>query len=139
MQVAFEKTTFFCYNVEDAFKLIDKINLKAVIPIAPKYFLGSIRFWEYLVKSVDVFMYKSNKKKHYNIVQVLSFASQVGFTMAACVFVGVFIGKYLDEKLSTSPWLLLTFSLIGVLAALMAIFNMNKEDSKKDEIIDEDI
>ena len=91
------------------------------------------------MKNVDVIMDKSKKKQHYNVVQVLSFASQVGFTMAACVFVGVFVGKYLDEKLSTSPWFLLAFSLIGVLAALMAVFNMNKEGSKKDEVVDEDI
>ncbi|NLN53511.1 MAG: hypothetical protein GX150_04315, partial [Firmicutes bacterium] len=33
--------------------------------------------------------------------------------MAATIFVGVLLGRFLDSLLGTSPWLLLIFSLLG--------------------------
>lgn len=48
----------------------------------------------------------------------------VGVTMATSVLVGVLLGKYLDSLFGTAPWLLLFFSLAGVGAAIMAVFNM---------------
>jgi ATP synthase protein I len=44
--------------------------------------------------------------------------------MAACVLIGVFLGRFLDNLLNTSPWLLLLFSLLGVGAALKALFDL---------------
>lgn len=43
--------------------------------------------------------------------------------MASCVFIGVFLGRYLDKLLGSSPWLLLVFSLIGVGAAIKVLFD----------------
>lgn len=51
--------------------------------------------------------------------------SHIGVTVAASVFIGVFIGKYLDRLLGTSPWLLLIFSLLGVGAAVRSLFGMS--------------
>jgi ATP synthase protein I len=44
--------------------------------------------------------------------------------MAACVLIGVFLGRFLDGLLGTSPWLLLLCSLLGVGAALKAVFEL---------------
>ena len=56
--------------------------------------------------------------------------TEIGVTMAACVLIGVFSGKYLDRWLGTSPWLLLLFSLLGAAAAFRAIFLMAKKGEK---------
>ncbi|HHU82611.1 MAG TPA: hypothetical protein GXZ26_06375 [Firmicutes bacterium] len=46
--------------------------------------------------------------------------------MAASVFIGVLLGKFLDGFFGTSPWLLLVFSLLGVGAALRVLFSLAK-------------
>ena len=68
-----------------------------------------------------------DKKKKRGVLRALSFSSQIGITMAACVFIGVFGGRFLDGWLGTSPWLLLVFSLLGVAAAFRAIFQLAKK------------
>lgn len=65
-----------------------------------------------------------SKKQQNDLLHALSFFSQIGITMAACVLIGVFSGRYLDDILGTSPWLLLLFSLLGAAAALKALFDL---------------
>ncbi len=61
------------------------------------------------------------------LLRALSFFSQIGITMAACVLIGVLLGKFLDGLLGTSPWLLLVFSLLGAGAALKAVFDLGNK------------
>ncbi|MGI6425227.1 MAG: AtpZ/AtpI family protein [Tepidanaerobacteraceae bacterium] len=61
-------------------------------------------------------------------LRALAYFSQIGITMAASVLVGVLMGKYLDTLLGTSPWLVLIFSLLGVGAAIKAMFNIPKDE-----------
>lgn len=68
-----------------------------------------------------------DKEKKQGVLRALSFSSQIGITMAACVFIGVFLGKLIDDFLGTSPWFILIFSLLGVAAAFRAIFHMAKK------------
>lgn len=64
-------------------------------------------------------------------IQGLTLFSQLGIRLAATVFVGVLIGKYLDRLLGTAPWLLLIFSLLGAAAAMKVLFDfVNKEEQK---------
>jgi len=44
--------------------------------------------------------------------------------MAACVLIGVFLGKLFDQLLGTAPWLLLLFSFLGAGAAIKAIIDL---------------
>lgn len=67
-----------------------------------------------------------DKKQTGELLRALSFFSQIGITMAACVFIGVFIGRFLDNLFRTTPWLLLLFSLLGAAAALKALFDFGK-------------
>lgn len=57
----------------------------------------------------------------------MSVFSQIGVTIAACVLIGVLLGKFLDDKLGTSPWLLLIFTFIGAGAAMKVIFDSGKK------------
>ena len=66
---------------------------------------------------------KEEKKQQNYLVKALSFFSLIGTTIFACVFIGVFLGRFLDNFLGTSPWLLLVFSLLGMVAAFRAIFD----------------
>ncbi len=60
----------------------------------------------------------------------LAYFTQIGFTIAVSVLLGVLIGRFLDRRLGTDPWLLLLFSLLGVLVALYYIYRISKRFSK---------
>ncbi|HHU23386.1 MAG TPA: AtpZ/AtpI family protein [Clostridiales bacterium] len=70
---------------------------------------------------------EDDKKQSKEFLRALSFFSQIGITMAACVLIGVFLGRFLDNLLSTSPWLLLFFSLLGAGAAIKAMFDLGQK------------
>ena len=55
------------------------------------------------------------------MVGAVSVLTHVGITIAACIVIGVFAGRYLDRVLGTSPWLLILFSLLGAAAAFRTI------------------
>ncbi len=67
---------------------------------------------------------KDDKRHNKAFLQGLSFLSQIGVTMAACVLIGVFLGRFIDSFLDTSPWFLLLFSFLGVGAAFKALFDL---------------
>ena len=67
---------------------------------------------------------KPNQRQ--GILRALSVSSQMGLSMATCVFIGVFLGRFLDSLLETSPWLLLVLSLLGAVAALWTIIRLTK-------------
>ncbi|MFY9286700.1 MAG: AtpZ/AtpI family protein [Tissierellaceae bacterium] len=67
---------------------------------------------------------ESQKKKTFHN---LSYFPQVGFTISAMVIIGVIIGKYLDRALGTRRWLLLVFSLLGVLSVMKFLFEISKD------------
>lgn len=69
---------------------------------------------------------EKNKERR-AFMNAISFFSQVGITMVACVCIGVAIGYFLDKRLGTSPWLLLVFSLIGAGAALKSLFDLGNK------------
>lgn len=60
-------------------------------------------------------------------MRALSLCSELAISVAACLFVGVFLGRYLDRLLDTSPWLLLVFSLLGAAAAIRVLFALAKK------------
>jgi ATP synthase protein I len=70
---------------------------------------------------------EDNKKPSKEFFRALSFFSQIGITMAACVLIGVFLGRFLDNLFGTSPWLLLLFSFLGAGAALKALLDLGQK------------
>ena len=69
---------------------------------------------------------RRNERRQNNALQGFAVYSQIGFTIAACVIVGVLLGKFLDRLLGTSPWLLLVFALLGMAAAFWTLFRLAK-------------
>ncbi|MFA5561541.1 MAG: AtpZ/AtpI family protein [Eubacteriales bacterium] len=67
------------------------------------------------------------KQSRRELLRAVAFFSQVGFTISACVLLGVLAGRALDNWLGTTPWLLLLFSLLGVGAALKALFDFGQK------------
>jgi len=67
------------------------------------------------------------KKERRYIIRAMSMMSQIAFTVVACVLVGVLLGNFLDDRLGTSPWLLIVFSLLGVLSAFKAMIDVAKK------------
>lgn len=68
---------------------------------------------------------KQTKEKRKSSLKTFANVSQIGFQMAASVLIGVFIGKGLDERLSTSPFLIILFSILGIAAAFMSLLKGN--------------
>jgi hypothetical protein len=55
----------------------------------------------------------------------------IGTTMAASLALGVWGGHWLDAKLGTTPWLLLTGSVFGVAAGLYHLYITVKGQKKQ--------
>jgi ATP synthase protein I len=58
--------------------------------------------------------------------KALSIFSTMALLIAACMFIGVFVGNLLDKWLGTAPWLLLLFSLLGMAAAFKSLYDYIK-------------
>ena len=70
---------------------------------------------------------KLTKKEKRQILKALGLMSQIGFTAITCVFIGVFIGRFLDGRFDTSPWFLLIFALLGCAAAFKSMIDLSKK------------
>lgn len=70
----------------------------------------------------------NNKPRISETLRALGQFTHIGITMAACVFAGVMLGKFLDKQLGSSPWMVLIFSLLGAGAAIKAIFNISERN-----------
>ncbi|MCK5230350.1 MAG: AtpZ/AtpI family protein [Desulfobulbaceae bacterium] len=71
-----------------------------------------------------------------DLMRVMADASTIGITMAACIFIGVGVGYYLDNKVfhgSTSPWLLLIFTGYGIIAAFLSLFRLVKKKEMQNQ------
>ncbi len=49
---------------------------------------------------------------------------------AATPFYGLFFGYLLDRWLGTAPWLLLTFTVLGIVSGLLSLFRALKKEMK---------
>lgn len=70
---------------------------------------------------------KRKQPENRGTLKAIASFSQIGVTMAASVLIGVFLGKFIDGLSGTSPVFLLFFSLLGVGAAIKAVFNSTKD------------
>lgn len=63
--------------------------------------------------------------------RALSLFTNLGITMAASVWLGYFIGDFIDDKLHSFPWFTLVFSLSGIGAGFKGIFRILRESESK--------
>jgi len=72
-------------------------------------------------------MPKMTNKERRTILRAMGLMSQIAFTVIACIALGVFLGRFLDDRLGTSPWLIITFSLLGCLTAFKSMIDLAKK------------
>ncbi|MEM5794671.1 MAG: AtpZ/AtpI family protein [Bacillota bacterium] len=56
------------------------------------------------------------------ILKALSAFGNIGFTLASSVLVGLFLGRWIDGYLHTSPWALIIGIFLGVVAGFWSIY-----------------
>ena len=59
-------------------------------------------------------------------ISATSMLTQIGVSIAACLIIGVLLGRFLDNLLGASPVFLIIFSLLGAAAAFKSIFDLTK-------------
>ena len=63
------------------------------------------------------------------MMKMLGIFGTVGIHVSACVFIGLGIGYYLDQKVfdgKTSPWLTMIFLAFGIVAGFRHLYQMSK-------------
>jgi ATP synthase protein I len=53
--------------------------------------------------------------------------SSLGLMLPSSIIVGLFLGYILDRWLGTRPWLLLVFTVLGVVSGLLSLFRALKK------------
>lgn len=67
-----------------------------------------------------------NKNKD-EVYRILGLVGTFGFTTAGAIAGGYFLGSYLDRKLDTSPWLMLSFIMLGIVGSFIEFFKLIKK------------
>jgi ATP synthase protein I len=60
-------------------------------------------------------------------------AGSVGLVLAACIFIGLAIGVWLDRWLHTKPWLMLIFLMLGIVAGFYNVIKVLPSKNRKSE------
>ena len=62
--------------------------------------------------------------KEFNFWDAIGLMSNLGFSLFLCVFLGIIGGRWLDQRLGTTPWFLLTGALLGAAAAGKMLYDL---------------
>jgi ATP synthase protein I len=54
--------------------------------------------------------------------------SSIALVLPSSIAVGLFIGYLLDRWLGTAPWLLLVFTVLGIVSGLLSLFRALKKE-----------
>lgn len=74
-------------------------------------------------------------KMYYNseLSRILGLVGGFGFTTAGAMAGGYFLGNYLDKKLNTAPWFMVSFILLGMAGSFIEFFKLIKKLSKEND------
>jgi ATP synthase protein I len=61
---------------------------------------------------------KRETRRHF---RELAYFSSIGLSIAFAIFIGLFVGVYLDRRFDTSPWFTLIFLAVGIAAGFRNI------------------
>ena len=75
-------------------------------------------------------IYKKNISKNNQNRSSLGAALSMSTELVAAVLVGTIIGFILDKTFGTTPWLILTFFFVGVIAGIVNVFRSAKRMQK---------
>jgi F0F1-type ATP synthase assembly protein I len=74
-----------------------------------------------------------NKKKGFvHSFRALAQIGNFGFTMAAAILLGYYLGSYLDQKFGTTPWLMLVLLILFIVGAFIKFLQSTRELNKTD-------
>ena len=76
-----------------------------------------------------LFFYKKDNETY----RILGMVGSFGFTTAGAIAGGYFLGNYLDKKLNTAPWLMLSFILLGIAGSFVEFFKLIKKLSREND------
>jgi ATP synthase protein I len=62
--------------------------------------------------------------------QRLAELSSIALILPSSIAVGLFFGYFLDRWLGTAPWLLLIFTVLGIVSGLLSLFRALKKEMK---------
>ena len=74
--------------------------------------------------------FNKNKNEAYRIVGLVG---SFGFTTAGAMAGGYFLGSYLDKKLNTAPWFMLSFIILGIAGSFIEFFKLIKKLSREND------
>lgn len=63
-------------------------------------------------------MHKDSKE----LFEGLYTGATIGFYMVSCIAVGVFLGKFIDEKFGSAPWGTVFGIVLGMMAGMWSIY-----------------
>ncbi|HSA95443.1 MAG TPA: AtpZ/AtpI family protein [Acidobacteriota bacterium] len=63
-------------------------------------------------------------------IRRLAELSSIALILPSSIAVGLFFGYYLDRWLGTAPWLLLSFTVLGIASGLISLFRALKKQMK---------
>ncbi len=62
------------------------------------------------------------EEKDRRLLRIVGVLSTVGIAMVAATMIGLFIGRWLDNRFGTSPWLTAVFLLLGIVAGFRNLY-----------------
>ncbi len=71
--------------------------------------------------------------KNINIFKNLALVSQIGISMIIPIIFGVYVGKWMDEKLGAGPIFLFIFIIIGIASSFVSIFKLVESEFGQDK------
>jgi len=71
-----------------------------------------------------------NSKPRRPDLRRLAELSSLGLILPSSIAVGLFFGYFLDRWLGTAPWLLLSFTVLGIVSGLLSLFRALKKQMK---------
>ena len=74
-------------------------------------------------------MAKKREKGH--PLENLALISQIGIAMITPIIMGLYLGRWIDNKLNTQPIFLFVFIVMGVIAGFMNLFKITTKDTKR--------
>lgn len=63
---------------------------------------------------------------HKDSLKALAMLTQIGVTMIVAIGLGLFVGRFLDQKMNTSPIFLLSLSLLGIIVGFRNVYHITK-------------
>ena len=73
------------------------------------------------------------KEETRKYIRQLATASSIGFQVVFAIFIGLFIGVWLDSRLGTFPWLALVFLVMGGAAGFLNYYRFIKKQQDEDK------